>query len=463
MSMNKVLTEEQLKQLENYIAHVIETDGARGLAVAVINSEGETLYQRCYGFRDVSAGLPYTPQTRQGIASVTKSFTALAIMQLMDRGLVNPEAPVQKYVSEFPHPDVLVRHLLSHSGGYLPMRRKNCRDVLSQLSLPADADPYLSPEAAAAGRQELLEDFAGQKEFTGIPGENFSYSNDSYALLSEIVREYGGETSFAAYLDRYVFSPLGMTGSDLRLVFNTGEESKLYDRLPDGEMSDHWTPADDMSILPGAGGIRSTLEDMKKYVQMYLNYGRLANGSHLVSEYAVREMTRPHITCDLNAYYGYGLMSWATNGMTVWGHGGDQHGVATQIDWSYESGLGCVVLANTSQVTTSAISAAAMRLFSGYPMERSLEGLTPVVWPREKMERLVGTYTEAEENVVELGIAGDIFTVSIDGAQTIAYPINRHYLLTKRTVEDMTVEVHFAEDGSVTAISGGYRIIPKVK
>ena len=61
MSTNKILTEEQLKQLEDFITHVIETDGARGLAVAVINSEGETLYQRCYGFRDAGAGLPYTP------------------------------------------------------------------------------------------------------------------------------------------------------------------------------------------------------------------------------------------------------------------------------------------------------------------------------------------------------------------------------------------------------------------
>ena len=110
-----------IAKFESFIDHVIKTDNAQGMAVAVINAEGETLYEKCFGMRDVEAGLPYDADTVQGIASVSKSFTALCAMQLAERGVIDLDAPVNRYIPGLKNDRILVRHLMSHIAGFLPL------------------------------------------------------------------------------------------------------------------------------------------------------------------------------------------------------------------------------------------------------------------------------------------------------------------------------------------------------
>ncbi len=454
---------DKIKQLESFIEHVIATDQAVGMAVAVVNTEGETLYEKCFGYRDAEAELPYDAQTVQGMASVSKSFTALCVMQLAERGLVDLDAPVNRYIKGLKDDRILVRHLMSHIAGFLPLTRKSIKAAAEAVGLREGEEPFESEALIEYGLREMVSEMNAQTSFTGEPGEAFSYSNDSFNLLAEIVRRRGGEKSFPAYAAKNLFGPLGMDSSRFGTLLGEGDISRIYQRKADGTMSGGWTPFDDQSPLPGSAGVRSNLNDMNKYVLMYLNLGKLPGGPRIASERSIREMARPRVICDVNGYYGYGIMSWSANGMTVWGHGGDQPGVATQIDWSYESGIGCVVLSNTSGVTSSAVAEAAMRLFSGYPMERPSEGYVPVEWSDEKMDKVCGRYIDGENNEVVITKNGKMFGVRFGGASTIAYPINRYALAVKRMVGEMNAMVNFREDGSVASISGGYRIIPKVE
>ena len=116
------ITSENEKRFESLIESVMNAGNAAGLTCAVISPSGEIarLWQR--GFRDAEQGLPITTDTIFGLASVTKSFTALSIMQLEEAGKLNLDDPISKYIPEFtnknqPRP-VRIRHLLSHSGGF---------------------------------------------------------------------------------------------------------------------------------------------------------------------------------------------------------------------------------------------------------------------------------------------------------------------------------------------------------
>ena len=202
---------------------------------------------------------------------------------------------------------------------------------------------------------------------------------------------------------------------------------------------------------------------MKKYVGMYLNLGKSLSGNRILSSCGIREMTLPRVMCELNEYYGYGMRSKAVHGMTVWGHGGDQPGVSSQFDFSLETGIGVVVLCNTSQVSVSAISDMAIRLASGYPAQPSEIGFEPIVWDDATMDDLCGNYATQEDTNVTILKHGTMFRVLINGAETIAFPINRYMLRVKRLVEDMIVRVYRDDDGKTYALGGGYRMIPKVK
>lgn len=447
---------------ENYINEIMQIGEAAGLAVSVFNSDGTVLYEKCFGLRDSKKQLPMTDDTVMGIASMSKSFTALSIMQLCERGIIDIEKPVKAYIPEFENPEICIKHLLSHTAGFYPLYRKSCKTAAKEAGLAEGEDILASAEAAACGLKELLADMNAVQEYTGRPGENFSYSNDGYALLSEIVRLCGGEKTYPEYLNKNILVPLGMADTKSTLKYSGEKVSVLYQREDSGEMSDRWTMEDDQSPHGGASGIRSTLKDMRKYVLMYLNYGKGLNGTRVLSEYGIREMMRPRAKASLGSYYGYGLYSQEMEGLAMWGHGGDQPGVAGMMNWSEESGVGVVVLCNTAQTASAAIAKKAIRLASGLPFNENEDCLQPVEWSDEQMDDVCGMYMTGEGTKVIINRAENQFLVEIDGAHTIGFPVNRYMIRVKAMAEDMLTMVYRDENGKVFALGGGYRMLKKV-
>ena len=119
--MNRMTPEGKAK-LEELVARVMKDGQARGIALGIINAAGEIQYENYFGYRDAENKLPITRDTIFGMASVTKSFTALSIMQMQKDGILNVDDPVSRYIPEFTNKNqsepVKIWHLMCHSGGY---------------------------------------------------------------------------------------------------------------------------------------------------------------------------------------------------------------------------------------------------------------------------------------------------------------------------------------------------------
>ena len=124
--MNR-LTESNLLLAEQLTESIKRDYDACGIAVAIVDRNGETQYQRFWGVRDRDSGKEIDGDTIFGIASVTKSFTAMSILQLEERGVLSIDDPISRYVLEFTNRNqsepVRIRHLLCHSGGFFPLPR----------------------------------------------------------------------------------------------------------------------------------------------------------------------------------------------------------------------------------------------------------------------------------------------------------------------------------------------------
>lgn len=143
--MNR-MTQEGKAKLEELVARVMKDGQARGIAVGIVNAAGEIQYENYFGYRDVENKLPITRDTIFGMASVTKSFTALSIMQMQQDGILKVDDPVSRYIPEFTNKNqsepVKLWHLMCHSGGYFPLPRivvdKTAQEMGIEDSLDAE-------------------------------------------------------------------------------------------------------------------------------------------------------------------------------------------------------------------------------------------------------------------------------------------------------------------------------------
>lgn len=296
---------------EEYMSRKMEEERIAGAAVAV-SRHGELLFQKGFGVRDLETKEPVTPDTVFGIASVTKSFTAMAVMQLAEEGKLSIEDPVNAYLPEFSlasledTSSVCIHHLLSHTTGLAPIRR---REELCRLS---DHLEYLAGEP-----HELL----------GRPGEYFSYCNDTFLLLGLIVERVTGRL-FRRHVTSRLLDPLEMNRSTFSLeeVKRLSDVSVPYVKDSDGNglKRADWPLLGNYEV---GGGIRSNVRDLLKYGQLYIN-GGYCQGENIVSEASLRRMWHPVHKIGRNTYYGYALKSTlGREGMTLVEHGGSQPGV----------------------------------------------------------------------------------------------------------------------------------------
>ena len=133
---------------EKLVEDIKKDHEASGIAVAIIDKSGKTQYEKFWGVRDLESGKEVNGDTIFGLASVTKSFTALSIMQLEEKGIIDLDAPISQYIPEFTNKNqskkVTVRHLLSHAGGFFPLPRILVGNVAESLGLDEERDGELA-------------------------------------------------------------------------------------------------------------------------------------------------------------------------------------------------------------------------------------------------------------------------------------------------------------------------------
>lgn len=270
--------------------------GIPGLAVAIVHKD-QPGYVRGYGAAD-DAGRPVTPQTPFLISSFSKSFTALGIMQLVEDGRLDLDAPVQVYLPWFQTADaqaaarITLRHLLYQSSG------------LSELEGYIRNLERDEPDRALEASVRRLR---GSRLNT-LPGERFEYSNTNYDILGLIIQTVSGKP-YSVYIEERIFTPLKMDNASASL------DAARSDGLASGYISffgrnvnyDRFMPYS-RSVLPSAG-LFASAEDMARYLYAHLHQGRTPNGAAILSPAGMAALHTPGI--GINADVGY-AMGWVT-------------------------------------------------------------------------------------------------------------------------------------------------------
>ncbi len=321
--------------VDRYVAAEMRAARVPGAALAVVDGS-RTLYQRGYGVADPS-GRPVTPETPFVLGSLSKSFTAVAILQLAERGALDLDAPVQRYLPWFSVADeaasraVTIRHLLNQTSG-LP----------EAAGIEGLADGDTSDGALERHVRELA-----KVRPTRALG-SFQYCNANYDTLGLVVAAVAGQP-YEAYVQTHVFDPLQMTrsftsGADARAAgMATGY--RLWFGVPVAAPGVPFV----RGMLP-SGYLISSARDMAHYLNAHLAGGR-DDQSLLLSPASVAELHRPAATPsfrDRRAYAGYamGWFSGQKSGVPALHHAGSTPTFMTEMILLPEERLGLIVLTN---------------------------------------------------------------------------------------------------------------------
>jgi CubicO group peptidase (beta-lactamase class C family) len=325
-------------ELDSLVPGLLKQHGVPGVSLAVIRS-GEVVWAKGYGFADQSQRTPVRPETRFNIGSVSKTLTAWAVMTLAEKGLVELDAPVDRYLkrwhlpaSEFDHGKVTVRRLLSHTAG-LSIYPAGITVDPAGMYRPGERMPTLV-ETLARSRGSY-----GQLRVVREPGTSYQYNNGGYAILQLLIEEVTGET-FAAYLQRTIFQPLRMTSTgyewsaELQAAVATPYKSN-------GEAWPHY-----QFVEQAAGGVYTTASDLARFVAAVSGTKDQPPGRGVLKAQTVQQMIAP--AEGTNRLYGLGYkMAPVSKDVQLVTHDGANEGWKAMFLIHPPKGEGLVMLTNS--------------------------------------------------------------------------------------------------------------------
>ena len=281
--------------VDTYIKKYMKKNKIPGLALSIVHND-EILYTQGYGIAGPD-GTSVTPQTPFLICSLSKSFTALAIMQLVEAGKIDLDAPIQKYLTWFTLADpkaaeqIKIHHLLSHTSG------------ISQLTGNKD---ILSDDMHDDALENSIRELSNARLNRPV-GESYEYSNINYAILGLVVQVVSGQ-SYESYIKEHIFTPLDMNNS-----YTSKTEAEAHG-LATGHTYFFGHPLVRTNVsfprrLLPAGFLMSSSEDMGHYLIAQINNGNYRGVKILSPEY-IALMRQPIVkTQNEDSYY---VSGWVT-------------------------------------------------------------------------------------------------------------------------------------------------------
>jgi len=352
---------------------------APGVAVAVVK-DGDVIHSQGYGLAELEWGCAVTPDTVFCLTSLTKPFTAGAIMLLERDGLLRLSDPVASLLPDYQGPgrEVTLAQLLTHTSG-IPnyVTQEGFWDRRSRL--------YHSPRALRDLFEDLPLDFA--------PGTRYRYSNSAYCLLGLIIEAVAG-MSYAAFIETRIFAPLGMTRS---YYMHDGpvipRRARGYRRADDGAYA-HASYLS-MSLPYAAGALGSTIGDLVRW-DAALRTGTLLDQPTQAPMYAPVRLADGHTR---NYGLGWGMTDY--RGGKVVHHAGGARGFSTFYGRFLDDDLTIIILANLGHVRGDRLA----RRIAAVVAPRPAPAIIPGDIARSTMERMAGVY-DAEEGPVEVALIG---------------------------------------------------------
>jgi len=349
-TLNGVSAPVKLEQseIDSMAGSVLRSYNLPGLTLAIVEG-GQVTYSQGYGQAD-STGRQMTPQTPITIGSVSKSFTALAILQLVEQEKIDLDESVVTYLpwfrtSEKARSDLItVRHLLNQTSGL---------SNAIGLELVYDRQPDYTFEQRLSNLSKY--------DLTRPAGEQFEYSNTNYILLGAVVEAVSG-LSYADYLDQNIFSPLDMGNSTARLFDAQQNDMATGYYWWFGFPFSSETPWYQDSVP--AGYIISTAGDMGHYLIAQLN-GGMYLGESVLSAEGIAEMQHGAIQTGDGQSYGMGWVEGQVGNLAAVHHAGDAAGYTTTVILDPDQRIGVAVLANASSMLVSPPNTLATQIYQG--------------------------------------------------------------------------------------------------
>ncbi|MBN1657642.1 MAG: beta-lactamase family protein [Anaerolineae bacterium] len=392
--------EKAFEPIDLFARQQMEIAGTPAMVLAVTDREGARLVA-VHGFSDLAARVPAHAGTLFEIGSISKSFTAMALLQWREEGKLDLHAPVTHYLPWFHtrsrYAPITVHHLLCHTAGII-----NGTDFTTEACYESWA----------------LRD----TEATTPPGTHFHYSNVSYKVLGLVLEAVAGQ-DYATVIQARVLAPLGMADTvpvithAVRPRLAIGYEPVCDDRpAPPGGLL---APAPWFETGTADGSIASTASDMAAYLRLLLHRGAGPHGRLLSQEsfrlLAGRAIALPQDEQERGAFYGYGLQSSEEEGHEVLSHSGGMVGYYSAMRADLDAGLGVVVLCN-GPGEPEAIARTALRLLRSAARGDDLPPLPP---PPDSTHvddatGYTGTY-RCEERAFDLVALGDRLIMAYRG------------------------------------------------
>ncbi len=297
--------------------------------VVLIARKGEILYHKAFGLADVANKRPLTTNSSFRIGSITKQFTAVAILMLVKEGKLSLDDKLAKFYPGVANADkISIRQMLNHTSGI--------RSYTETAEFLENAVAYIQPEKMEATIQGYKPDFE--------PGENWSYSNSGYYLLGRITEKVSGQ-SLGQFWEKRIFEPLEMNRSgyyDNRLKIARPDEA-----IGHSNESGSYLPATDweMSWAAGAGAISSTTEDLLRWNNAVFS-GKIISPELLAEAHSPGRLNNKQVADAMGGAYGFGWMFDDFRGVKTIGHSGGLLGFSSYLTYWPEQDVTIVVLAN---------------------------------------------------------------------------------------------------------------------
>lgn len=395
------------------IESIRETEGIPGVAAAIVK-DGEIIAAGGFGYRNRDAELPMTAHTVSPLCSLTKSFTGVAVMQLVDVGKLSLDEPIVSYLPNFRVANIEAsrkitpRSLLSHKSG---MGDTGHRDRIWY----EEPNPYKD-------RADLVNQLA-EVQLQTPPNTAFSYSNEGYVTLGHLVETVSG-IPLEDYFQSQVFDAIGMKRTYPRFSQWRSDTDRSHGYAKKEGAYEETRLVEDYSISLSTGGICSTAYDYANYLIASMDYG---NSSLLSSGSldAMQTVSMPY--GDTGWGYGLGWEIIGNAGRKVVSHSGGLPGIATRALIIPSEQLGVVILTNLSGWGARQIANQLANSILGTPLLRpTYEDPLPIktryrIPSADTLAQYVGTYTWVyrpnEEAQITIEMDGDKLTVQYADAE----------------------------------------------
>ncbi len=372
--------------------------GIPGMSLVIVK-DGEIIFAKGFGYKDVEKQIPVTTDTQFAIGSSTKAFTALSVLMSQDEGKLSLDDNPRKHLSYFKMNDaetnekITIRDLLSHSSG---LSRTDLAMISGKLN-----------------RAELIQ-VAGEAKPVAKLREKFGYQNIMFTAAGEIVAQVQ-KKSWEKFVPESIFKPLGMNNSTMTMkqMAKAKDYSFGYEYNFDTKKA-RKLPFRDIDEVAPAGSINSSANDMAKWLKFILS-GGMANGKRLVSEKGFEEWIKPQMNVVSKVNYGLGWFLEDWKGLKVVQHGGNIDGFNALVATIPEKKLGFVMLTN---VTGSPLGNELMPLVWENILEERKTGEAIKLAPKT-MEKMVGKYRfEAAGFDVEVKVENENLVMLVPGQPT---------------------------------------------